>query len=327
MSLRSGQKLRELCETRWSARGDALYTFLASFDVVVDALSNLIDEGDTKAQSHLNNMLSFSFIICLVTAEHLIQSTTQLSKLLQLKSIDLVEAVKEANVVKELLQSERNDDTVWDELYAKAEAIANKHDVVIQSPRNAQRQRHRVNVPADNVPQYYKRAVFYPFLEHLVAEITDRLLVPENRFHAQALIPSRLQELTNQKQADIAQHYGVHLPHFNQLDEEIKRWKTRWQMSDVKPDNLSTTLEHTNPVLFPNIYKVLLILITMPVSTASAERSFSAMKRIKSYLRATMRQERFSGLALMHVHKTFNFDYDEAIRTFIERKKRRMILQ
>ena len=80
-------------------------------------------------------MLSFPFIICLVTAEHLIQSTTQLSKLLQLKSIDLVEAVKEANVVKELLQSERNDDTVWDELYAKAEAIANKHDVVVQSPR------------------------------------------------------------------------------------------------------------------------------------------------------------------------------------------------
>lgn len=98
-------------------------------------------------------------------------------------------------------------------------------------------------------------------------------------------------------------------------------------MSDVKPDNLSTTLEHTNPVLFPNIYKVLLILITMPVSTASAERSFSAMKRIKSYLRATMGQERFSGLALMHVHKTFNFDYDEAIRTFIDAKKRRMILQ
>lgn len=127
--------MRELCETRWSARGDALYTFQASFDVVVDALSNLIDEGDTKAQSHLNNMLSFPFIICLVTAEHLIQSTTQLSKLLQMKSIDLVEAVKEANVVKELLQSERNDDTVWDELYAKAEAIANKHDVVIQSPR------------------------------------------------------------------------------------------------------------------------------------------------------------------------------------------------
>lgn len=104
--------------------------------MVVDALSNLFDEEDTKAQSHLNNMLSFPFTIYLVTAEHLIKSTTQLSKLLQMKSIDLVESVKEANI-KELLQSERNGDTVWDELLLNAEAIAYKHDVVTQSPRKA----------------------------------------------------------------------------------------------------------------------------------------------------------------------------------------------
>lgn len=102
--------------------------------------------------------------------------------------------VKEANVVKELLQSERNDNAVWDELYTKAEAIANtcEHDVVTESPRNAQRQRHRVNVLADNVPQYYRRAVFYPLLDHLVAEFTDSLFLQKSRFHAQALIPSRL---------------------------------------------------------------------------------------------------------------------------------------
>lgn len=84
-------------------------------------------------------------------------------------------------------------------------------------------------------------------------------------------------------------------------------------MSKVKPDSLSTTLEHTNPVLFQNIFKILLILIKMPVSTTSAERSFSVIKRIKSYLRANLGQERFSSLALMHVHKSFNFDFDEAI--------------
>lgn len=40
-------------------------------------------------------------------------------------------------------------------------------------------------------------------------------------------------------------------------------------MRDVKPDNLLDSLEHTYPVIFPNIYKILLILITMPVSAAS----------------------------------------------------------
>ena len=32
------RKLRTLCETRWSARADALSTFKASFDVVVKGL-------------------------------------------------------------------------------------------------------------------------------------------------------------------------------------------------------------------------------------------------------------------------------------------------
>ena len=35
------RKLRTLCETRWSARADALSTFKASFDVVVKALEFL----------------------------------------------------------------------------------------------------------------------------------------------------------------------------------------------------------------------------------------------------------------------------------------------
>ena len=38
------------------------------------------------------------------------------------------------------------------------------------------------------------------------------------------------------------------------------------------------------------------------MSSCEAERSFSALRRIKSYLRNTMSSERFAGLALMHLH-------------------------
>ena len=40
------------------------------------------------------------------------------------------------------------------------------------------------------------------------------------------------------------------------------------------------------------------ILVTMPVATATAEGSFSVMRRVKTYLRATMKTERLSSLAL-----------------------------
>ncbi|KAF3448961.1 hypothetical protein FNV43_RR09682 [Rhamnella rubrinervis] len=46
-----------------------------------------------------------------------------------------------------------------------------------------------------------------------------------------------------------------------------------------------------------------LILLTIPVTVASAERSFLKLKLIKSYLRSTMSQKRLNGLAMMSIEK------------------------
>ncbi|ESN97057.1 hypothetical protein HELRODRAFT_153381, partial [Helobdella robusta] len=54
---------------------------------------------------------------------------------------------------------------------------------------------------------------------------------------------------------------------------------------------------------FPNVKALLRILATLPVSTATAERSFSSMKRIKPYLRNSTSEKRLNGLALLSIHK------------------------
>ena len=41
----------------------------------------------------------------------------------------------------------------------------------------------------------------------------------------------------------------------------------------------------------------------MPATNAKTERSFSALRRVKSYLRSTMSQQRLNNLMLLHVHK------------------------
>lgn len=48
---------------------------------------------------------------------------------------------------------------------------------------------------------------------------------------------------------------------------------------------------------FPNVYIVLRILLTLPVSVASGERSFSKLKLINTFIRSSLLQERLSGLA------------------------------
>lgn len=53
----------------------------------------------------------------------------------------------------------------------------------------------------------------------------------------------------------------------------------------------------------PNIFVVYRILFTIPITVASAERSFSKLKLLKNYLRSTMSQERLNGLATLCIEK------------------------
>ncbi|KAK4875840.1 hypothetical protein RN001_012262 [Aquatica leii] len=54
---------------------------------------------------------------------------------------------------------------------------------------------------------------------------------------------------------------------------------------------------------FLNLFVALRMLLTLPISVASAERSFSKLKLIKTYLRSSMSQERLVGLATISIEK------------------------
>ena len=51
------------------------------------------------------------------------------------------------------------------------------------------------------------------------------------------------------------------------------------------------------------LHKFVRLLLTVPLSTCTAERSFSALRRLKTYLRLTMSQERLNHCAIMHIHR------------------------
>lgn len=55
--------------------------------------------------------------------------------------------------------------------------------------------------------------------------------------------------------------------------------------------------------IYCNVSIVLRILLTMPLTTASAERSFSKLKLIKNYLRSTLPQEKITNLAIISIEK------------------------
>ncbi|XP_056848988.1 uncharacterized protein LOC108831809 [Raphanus sativus] len=78
---------------------------------------------------------------------------------------------------------------------------------------------------------------------------------------------------------------------------------------------------------YPNSWIGYQILLTVPVSVASAERSFSKLKIIKSYLRSTMSQERLNGLAIISIERELvrNLDYENLVKEFVEKEGRKIM--
>jgi hypothetical protein len=93
------------------------------------------------------------------------------------------------------------------------------------------------------------------------------------------------------------------------LQSELSTW-----IAYKSANNLNESLKTINSVrlffnpqknlknVFPNLFILLKIFLTVPVSSCEAERSFSALKRILTWLRSTMSQDRLSSLTLIQMN-------------------------
>ncbi|KAH3867571.1 hypothetical protein DPMN_030703 [Dreissena polymorpha] len=104
----------------------------------------------------------------------------------------------------------------------------------------------------------------------------------------QYLLPDRVQDLYNDQQTKAIYSAAqadleVNMEAFHR---EWQRWKFRCEQTQI-PSTLSleTMLLALPEDLCPNVARCFHPLLVMPVSTASAERSFSTMRRPKTYLR------------------------------------------
>jgi len=78
--------------------------------------------------------------------------------------------------------------------------------------------------------------------------------------------------------------------------------------------------------IFPNVYVALRILLTIPVTAALTERSFSKLKIIKNYLRSTISQNRLVGLSTISNEHNIaeDLDIDDLVNNFASLKARKL---
>ena len=108
------------------------------------------------------------------------------------------------------------------------------------------------------------------------------------------------------------------------LFSKLKVLKEVLQINENSPINLLNYIKRVE--YFPNACIAFRILLIIHVIVASAKRSFSKLKLIKSYLRSTMSRERLSGLVILSIKKKMLVELEckNLINNFASQKARKI---
>lgn len=190
------------------------------------------------------------------------------------------------------------------------------------------RQKNRANPVIQNsetpVVDYFRIAIYIPFIDHFISQLEERFANHKQIFKGFMCL------LTGEKSESDCNAYdellNLYIPEVPKVisKTEIKLWHNYLdRYPDIKSKRQALAhLELCNQQAYPNVYRLLLIFCTIPVSTATPERSFSTLKRIRTYLRNSTSQNRLNGLAMMSVHRELSVSEDEIIDEMAKKPRR-----
>jgi hypothetical protein len=185
-------------------------------------------------------------------------------------------------------------------------------------PRIVGRQINRNNVPALTPEEYYRRAVFLPFLDGILSQISVRFCNHEAAvLRLCGLLLKFAPKVLFCDIEECVSHYAALLPRpVDAVQLEFETWQILCRGMDNPPYDCISALDMCDKIFYPAIHSLLSIYATLAVSTATAERTFSVSKYLKSYLRSSTGEERLTGLALAYIHR--DTDVHKTVELMVE---------
>lgn len=334
--------LKKLCPTRWSSRNNCLIALKNDFKSVMKCLTEIILHDAKKkvrdeALSIRNHLDNFQFILSLTLEGKVLESIDIASKSLQKETVDLNEACRYLNQSSEAMKQLRAN---FPQFLHDAKKLASTWNISQEIPKKRQ---HVVKKFYDEIAsdwriedpvKAFEIKVFNASLDVIVNQLQIRfkgLHTIAERFSF--LSPRQLNTLPDEeirrKARELVQMYPSDLS--DALEQQIVSFKELLSKEIVQKTTIkqiASLLIEENICLsscLPDLTTALQLYLTLPVTVAKAERSFSKLKLIKSYLRSTMSQTRLSDLAVLSIEneETRKIDLYKVVDQFLLLKKRR----
>ena len=286
---------------------------------------------------------SFEFILVLCVMQEILEITEDLGQALQRKSQDIVNAMRLVFSTKVRLDEMRSDDG-WEAFFYRVVEFCATHSIDIpdlEEPYILRGGRARRQPDCFTTEHYFRVEVFRATLDTQLHELefrfnekvmdllsTSATLIPKNKFRSF-------------KADDICEMVKKYYPaDFTQqeicgLEQQLKHFVVD-ASNDKELKNVSTLtnlcrclVETGRHSIYNLIDRLLRLLVTLPVSTASAERAFSFLKIIKTRLRNKMEDNFVANSMLINIEReiTEKYSYDDVLEHFTAAKRRRADLE
>ena len=334
-------RLQKLSDTRWACRQSAVNAICCTYDSLLAALEE-ISEGTDRARAveatgFLFQIKTFKFLIMLVTFDRVLTCTKSLSDCLQHTHINLAKAADLVSATMSTLETFRTDEE-WGKLFRYAEEVARVSHIDTTGCQPRQRQTPQrlqdgiVLAPTGaretmSTNEQYKVNLYFPVLDSFLAELQYRFSQKNiNIMKAiQTFHPQSANFLEHSDLKPLALAYDLDYEALCMESTLARRTLKKAEMGDV-----SDVLLELMPLkaAFPTLLKAIQISLTISVSTAECERSFSALKRIKTHLRSTMTGRRLTDLSVLAIEKelTNKLSLDAVVTEFAAKDTNRRIV-
>nr|XP_047127691.1 zinc finger MYM-type protein 1-like [Hydra vulgaris] len=349
----------KLCDTRWEAKISSVKavryqvgTCRSLSSDVHDALIALSEiegcnpETAREAITVGEQLKDFSFLVSLIVWYDVLFQVNIVSKTLQEKDMDITQCAKLLKSCCSFLENYRKCGFKDAIIKSKNLAIELQVEPVFKPLKRIIRVKRHFDEPAQDgiylfSPEKKLEIDFFnPLLETSLISMREKFIQLENYSEVCGFLYNvdSLQKIEEILKSCLALQSKLTV----NLKSDINGILLCDELMSIKPflsemvkDKITPIIvlnfikQHKMQDLYPNTWIAMRILLTIPVTVASRERSFSKMKLIKTYLRSTMSQDRLSSLGTLSIEKNIaeNLDFSTLIKDFGDKKARKINLK
>ena len=337
----TGMSVKRLSTTRWSAHYAAVKPVKDKFDECMAAIEALCDPSenlDTRgtAQGLLHAVGDFTFICYLYLWADLLEEVNLTQQYLQTKGLTLDKVVTKLEALRLFLYEKRSH--LVEHAIEQAFSKSDQYGISVE-----RRLRFKKRMAGEQL-----RDAGLSLREENSREMLECI----DRFHSELQMRSKAikevadmfaavqpKSLLSASQEELLVSVPKLTSFYDELSEdellkEIPRFRRHLKAADIDLhkamdwslfDVLQFIAEWDFLESLPILSLSLQLFLTICVSVASCERSFSKLKLIKNYLRSIMGQSRLSDLALLSIESETvkDIDFDEVIDRFAALKTRK----